>query len=91
MDGFRDNVRLMPHQIKGTVWMKSRESGKKNGGILADVSTLDRSRSFALLADGSPRRAQDMGLGKTVQTLARIVDGRPTSAHRKAGYRAGTL
>lgn len=34
---------------------------------------------------------QDMGLGKTVQTLARIVEGKPTAAEKKAGYKAGTL
>ncbi|WVQ77121.1 hypothetical protein IAR50_006804 [Cryptococcus sp. DSM 104548] len=34
---------------------------------------------------------QDMGLGKTVQTLARIVEGKPTAAEKKAGYKGGTL
>lgn len=34
---------------------------------------------------------QDMGLGKTVQTLARIVEGVPTKAELKAGYTGGTL
>ncbi len=32
-----------------------------------------------------------MGLGKTVQTLARIVEGIKTEAERKAGYRGGTI
>lgn len=32
-----------------------------------------------------------MGLGKTVQTLARIVEGKPTAAEKKVGYKAGTL
>lgn len=31
-----------------------------------------------------------MGLGKTVQMLARIVEGVPTAADRKAGFK-GTL
>jgi hypothetical protein len=34
---------------------------------------------------------QDMGLGKTVQTLARIVEGVHTAPERKAGFKAGTL
>jgi SNF2 family DNA or RNA helicase len=34
---------------------------------------------------------QDMGLGKTVQTLARIVEGVATPAEIKAGYKGGTL
>jgi len=34
---------------------------------------------------------QDMGLGKTVQTLARIVDGMPTAAEKRAGFKGGSL
>ena len=79
VEGFADAVRLMPHQIRGVKWMRGRESGRKFGGILADVSGL-----FAR-AD-----VQDMGLGKTVQTLARMVEGVPSAADRKAGFR-GTL
>ncbi|TFK53181.1 hypothetical protein OE88DRAFT_1626853 [Heliocybe sulcata] len=35
--------------------------------------------------------ADDMGLGKTIQTLTRIVEGRPTKADRKDGWAAPTL
>ena len=35
--------------------------------------------------------SQDMGLGKTIQTLARVVEGIPTAAERAAGFRGGTL
>lgn len=38
VDGFANSVRLMPHQVRGTHWMRVRESGRKYGGILADVS-----------------------------------------------------
>ncbi len=38
VDGFANGVKLMPHQVRGTKWMKARETGRKNGGILADVS-----------------------------------------------------
>lgn len=34
--GFKDGIKLLPHQIIGRAWMKERESGKKAGGILAD-------------------------------------------------------
>ena len=34
--GFREGIRLLPHQIVGRAWMKDRETGKKAGGILAD-------------------------------------------------------
>ena len=36
VDGFRDGVTLLPHQVLGRIWMKERETGKKMGGILAD-------------------------------------------------------
>ena len=34
--GFREDIRLLPHQVKSRYWMAERESGKKYGGILAD-------------------------------------------------------
>ncbi|KAH9034929.1 SNF2 family N-terminal domain-containing protein [Lactarius hengduanensis] len=69
VDGFREGIRLLPHQIIGRTWMAERESGKKYGGILAD----------------------DMGLGKTIQTLTRIVDGRPRKSDGEDGWAATTL
>jgi hypothetical protein len=88
VDGFAKGVRLMPHQVRGVRWMRSRESGRKYGGILADVSgwsNVDIGHSPLTFTD------QDMGLGKTVQTLARIVEGAPTAQERKAGFKGGTL
>ncbi|KAF9511453.1 hypothetical protein BS47DRAFT_1373028 [Hydnum rufescens UP504] len=67
VDGFRDGITLMPHQIQGRAWMRERESKKKFGGILAD-----------------------MGLGKTIQTLTRIVEGQPSLEDRKEGGFAKT-
>lgn len=69
VEGFQDDVRLLPHQILGRKWMEERESNKRFGGILAD----------------------DMGLGKTIQTITRIVDGRPKKKDREAGWDATTL
>jgi hypothetical protein len=37
IDGFAAHLRLMPHQVRGVRWMRERESGRRNGGILADV------------------------------------------------------
>lgn len=34
--GFAEDIKLLPHQIVGRIWMKEREQGKKRGGILAD-------------------------------------------------------
>ncbi len=69
VEGFREGIRLLPHQVIGRTWMAERESSKKHGGILAD----------------------DMGLGKTIQTLTRIVDGRPRKADGEEGWAATTL
>ncbi|KAJ3017989.1 hypothetical protein HKX48_003239 [Thoreauomyces humboldtii] len=35
-------ITLMPHQLKGVAWMKSREAGSSNGGILADDMGLGK-------------------------------------------------
>ncbi|KAJ6525458.1 SNF2 family DNA-dependent ATPase [Mycena vulgaris] len=69
--GFRDNIRLMPHQILGRTWMRDREdvTKKRAGGILAD----------------------DVSLGKTIQTLTRIVEGRPRKRDKEDGWDAPTL
>lgn len=34
--GFKEGIVLLPHQIIGRKWMADRETGKRNGGILAD-------------------------------------------------------
>lgn len=36
VEGFNEGVKLLPHQVLGRKWMADRETGKKNGGILAD-------------------------------------------------------
>jgi SNF2 family DNA or RNA helicase len=38
VEGFAKDIKLMPHQVRGVRWMRERESGRKRGGILADVS-----------------------------------------------------
>ncbi|KAH7929303.1 hypothetical protein BV22DRAFT_1110033 [Leucogyrophana mollusca] len=69
VDGFRDGITLLPHQVLGRAWMRERETGKKTGGILAD----------------------DMGLGKTIQTLTRIVEGKPRKSDKADGWAGSTL
>ncbi|KAA1474425.1 hypothetical protein DENSPDRAFT_882790 [Dentipellis sp. KUC8613] len=69
VEGFKDGIKLLPHQVVGRRWMAERESGKKTGGILAD----------------------DMGLGKTIQTITRIVDGKPRRSDKEDGWAAATL
>ncbi|KAF9078547.1 SNF2 family N-terminal domain-containing protein [Rhodocollybia butyracea] len=71
VNGFKDEFRLLDHQIIGRNWMKGRENPgiKRMGGILAD----------------------DMGLGKTIQTLTRIVEGRPRKSDKEDGWDPATL
>ncbi|KAF8153019.1 SNF2 family N-terminal domain-containing protein [Crassisporium funariophilum] len=71
VEGFKEGITLMPHQILGRAWMKDREdlTKKRTGGILAD----------------------DMGLGKTIQTLTRIVEGRPRKSDKADGWSGSTL
>jgi hypothetical protein len=75
VEGFRDGITLMPHQIQGRAWMKERETGKKCGGILADDVSLDwrglnEWRRLFLLIDGSRQNDSDFdscGRGKAYQ------------------------
>lgn len=50
VEGFAKGMKLMPHQVRGVRWMKQRETGRKYGGILADVSLRSRPH-VQLLAD----------------------------------------
>lgn len=37
VEGFKEGITLLPHQVLGRAWMRERETGKKMvGGILAD-------------------------------------------------------
>jgi hypothetical protein len=87
VEGFKPGVALLPHQVLGRIWMQERETGKKAGGILADdmgyaVSSVFISTLMLIL---------NRSLGKTIQTLARIVDGRPKKSDKADGWAAATL
>jgi SNF2 family DNA or RNA helicase len=84
INGLAEGVTLMPHQIRGVRWLKKREAARNFGGILADVS--DRS----VLGASDLLTIQDMGLGKTVQMIARICERKANAVEQKSGY-AGTL
>lgn len=65
VEGFADGVRLMPHQIRGVKWMRGRESGRKFGGILADVSIF-----IALLIPGYGSGKDSTDVGENCGRLA---------------------
>ncbi|EIW53650.1 uncharacterized protein TRAVEDRAFT_133687 [Trametes versicolor FP-101664 SS1] len=69
VEGFRDDVRLLPHQIKSRAFMAERETGKKNGGILADDMGLGKTIStLTRILDGRPTQ-KDKSAGFSGSTL----------------------
>jgi len=69
VEGFREGIRLLPHQITGRIWMTERESGKKFGGILADDMGLGKTiQTLARIVDGRPRKS-DAESGWAAATL----------------------
>ncbi|TBU59783.1 SNF2 family N-terminal domain-containing protein [Dichomitus squalens] len=69
VEGFREGVLLLPHQIKSRVWMAERESGKKTGGILADDMGLGKTIStLTRIVEGRPS-GKDKKAGWSGSTL----------------------
>ncbi|KAJ7749566.1 SNF2 family DNA-dependent ATPase [Mycena maculata] len=58
--GFRDEIRLMDHQILGRAWMRDREdvTKKRAGGILADDMGLGKTiQMLTRIVEGRPRKS----------------------------------
>ncbi|KAI0364994.1 hypothetical protein BV20DRAFT_955118 [Pilatotrama ljubarskyi] len=69
VEGFRDGITLLPHQIKSRQWMAERESGKKTGGILADDMGLGKTIStLTRVVEGRPTK-KDKTAGYSATTL----------------------
>ncbi|KAI0634006.1 SNF2 family N-terminal domain-containing protein [Trametes polyzona] len=69
VEGFREGVRLLPHQIKSRTFMAEREEGKKTGGILADDMGLGKTIStLTRILDGRPTK-KDKTAGYAASTL----------------------
>ncbi|KZT01342.1 uncharacterized protein LAESUDRAFT_739218 [Laetiporus sulphureus 93-53] len=69
VEGFRPNVKLLPHQISGRSWMAGRELGKKMGGILADDMGLGKTiQTITRIVDGRATQ-QDKKEGWSPTTL----------------------
>ncbi|KAI0080447.1 hypothetical protein K474DRAFT_1682619 [Panus rudis PR-1116 ss-1] len=59
VEGFREGITLLPHQVLGRKWMTERESGKKTGGILADDMGLGKTiQAIARIVDGRPQKGE---------------------------------
>ena len=89
VDAFKEGITLLPHQVLGRAWMKDREdlTRKRTGGILAD----DMGYLNLVLAFMWKLLIYFNSLGKTIQTLTRIVDNRAKRSDRDDGWSASTL
>ncbi|KAJ3534788.1 hypothetical protein NM688_g7079 [Phlebia brevispora] len=73
--GFREGIKLMPHQVVARKWMKERESGKRCGGILADDMGLGKTiQTIARIVEGRPpKSARDDGYAKTTLVVCPVA------------------
>ncbi|KII90902.1 hypothetical protein PLICRDRAFT_106737 [Plicaturopsis crispa FD-325 SS-3] len=68
VNGFREDFRLLPHQVIGRVWMRQREDGDNRGGLLADDMGLGKTiQVLVRIVDGN--RAMRSASGEAVATL----------------------
>ncbi|KAG6336400.1 hypothetical protein ID866_2694 [Astraeus odoratus] len=69
VDGFKEGVMLLPHQVQGKLWMRERESGVKRGGILADDMGLGKTiQTLTRIVEGRARKS-DKADGWAASTL----------------------
>ena len=64
VEGFQDDVRLLPHQVLARKWMSDRESGKRFGGILADDMGLGKTISTLALMVSRKGVSRGTGVSK---------------------------
>lgn len=69
VEGLRDGLRLLPHQVRGVRWMRGRESGKKRGGILADDMGLGKTVQAIATIVGRPATSAERKQGYAKSTL----------------------
>ncbi|OBZ66360.1 hypothetical protein A0H81_13586 [Grifola frondosa] len=69
VDGFREGIKLLPHQVTSRRWMADRESGKKLGGILADDMGLGKTiQTITRIVEGRAKK-KDREAGWSGSTL----------------------
>ncbi|KAF8647534.1 hypothetical protein AX16_006641 [Volvariella volvacea WC 439] len=71
VNGFRDGIKLLPHQIIGRKWMSNREdiTKKRMGGILADDMGLGKTIQTLTTIVGNRARKADKHDGFCASTL----------------------
>ncbi|KAJ7481191.1 SNF2 family DNA-dependent ATPase [Mycena galericulata] len=76
--GFRDEIRLMPHQILGRAWMRDRE----DGGILADDMGLGKTiQTLTRICEGRPRK-RDKEDGQWAEEINKMAVGLTVVKHQ---------
>lgn len=69
VDGFKEGIELLPHQVLGRAWMRDRESGKLTGGILADDMGLGKTiQTLTRIVEGRAKKS-DKAEGFSPSTL----------------------
>ncbi|KAG6888775.1 hypothetical protein C0995_006104 [Termitomyces sp. Mi166 len=75
--GFREDIKLLPHQVIGRAWMKEREdpSKKRFGGILADDMGLGKTiQTLTRIVEGRARKSdRDDGWAATTLVVCPLA------------------
>ncbi|KAF8065081.1 SNF2 family DNA-dependent ATPase [Lyophyllum atratum] len=75
--GFRDTIKLLPHQIIGRAWMRDREdlTKKRTGGILADDMGLGKTiQTLTRIVEGRARKSdRDDGWSPTTLVVCPLA------------------
>ncbi|KAK9898970.1 hypothetical protein P389DRAFT_41780 [Cystobasidium minutum MCA 4210] len=76
--------KLLKHQVEGVAWLKSREKGKKRGGILADDMGLGKTvQSIALILSNRPTSSSATSATESSQASTKAPSNTSTKSNGK--------